>query len=66
MYPDKREAAALESATITPVWRSSFTTIERFCGSSEEIADEVRMTVLHESGHFFALTDEELEAMGLG
>jgi tetratricopeptide (TPR) repeat protein len=40
--------------------------IERAARSRDETLEEVRITLLHETGHFFALSEEELEAMGLG
>lgn len=36
-------------------------TFELACGTPEEIAEEVRKTVLHEIGHHFGLSEEELE-----
>ena len=35
--------------------------IERACRTEEEIESEVRLTVLHEVGHFFGLEEEQLE-----
>ena len=35
--------------------------IERACRTEDEIESEVRLTVLHEVGHFFGLEEEELE-----
>ena len=35
--------------------------IEEVCTSDDEIVAEVRTTVLHEVGHHFGLSDEELE-----
>ena len=35
--------------------------IEDACESDDEIVSEVRSTVLHEVGHHFGLSDEELE-----
>ena len=35
--------------------------IERACGTPEEIEAEVRLTVLHEVGHFFGLEEWQLE-----
>jgi predicted Zn-dependent protease with MMP-like domain len=32
----------------------------------DELREEVRVTLLHETGHFFGLSDAELEEMGLG
>lgn len=40
--------------------------IERIAQSREEVLEEVRITVLHETGHYFGLSDEDLDAMGLG
>jgi tetratricopeptide (TPR) repeat protein len=40
--------------------------IERAARSREETLHEIEITLLHETGHFFALSEEELEAMGLG
>lgn len=35
--------------------------VEEVCGTDEEIREEVRLTVLHELGHHFGLSEEELE-----
>jgi predicted Zn-dependent protease with MMP-like domain len=35
--------------------------IEEACATDEEVVQEVRTTVLHEVGHHFGLSDEELE-----
>ena len=35
--------------------------IERVCRTEKEIESEVRLTVLHEVGHFFGLEEEQLE-----
>ncbi|MGH7563834.1 MAG: metallopeptidase family protein [Gemmatimonadota bacterium] len=34
--------------------------------SEEEIVDEVRITVLHEIGHFFGLDEDRLDELGYG
>ncbi|MHB8095629.1 MAG: metallopeptidase family protein [Candidatus Aminicenantales bacterium] len=34
--------------------------IERICSTEDEIRDEVRLTVLHEVGHYFGLGEKEL------
>lgn len=34
------------------------------CQTPEEVADEVRVTVVHEIGHFFGIDDEELHELG--
>jgi tetratricopeptide (TPR) repeat protein len=40
--------------------------IERFCHNAPEVEEEIRKTLLHETGHFFGLSEEDLEEMGLG
>jgi predicted Zn-dependent protease with MMP-like domain len=40
--------------------------IENACASEEELREEVRITILHETAHYFGLEDEDLEAIGLG
>ncbi len=35
--------------------------IEAVCETEEEIREEVRLTLLHELGHFFGLEEDELE-----
>ena len=39
--------------------------IERMCRSRDEVEEEVRITVLHETAHFFGMSEEDLEAIGL-
>lgn len=34
--------------------------IEAICTTDEEIREQVRLTVLHEFGHYFGLSEEEL------
>ena len=33
---------------------------------AEELAEQIRVTVLHETAHFFGLDDDDLDALGLG
>jgi predicted Zn-dependent protease with MMP-like domain len=35
--------------------------IEAVCETEEEIREEVRLTVLHELGHYFGMTEDQLE-----
>jgi len=37
-----------------------------WCESEEEVVDEVRVTVLHEIGHFFGMDEERLDELGYG
>jgi len=38
----------------------------RACDTLEELEEEVRITIVHEVGHFFGLSEEEIEATGYG
>jgi predicted Zn-dependent protease with MMP-like domain/Tfp pilus assembly protein PilF len=40
--------------------------LERHSADREELADQIRITVLHETAHFFGLEDDDLEELGLG
>ena len=39
--------------------------LERVAGSEDELREEIRTTLLHETGHFFGLEDADLEELGL-
>ena len=39
--------------------------LERIATDLDELAEEVRITVLHETAHYFGLEDEDLEKLGL-
>jgi predicted Zn-dependent protease with MMP-like domain len=38
--------------------------IEDCCETPEEVMEEIRVTVLHEIGHHFGLSEEDLEELG--
>ena len=40
--------------------------IERYAESEREVIDEIRTTVLHEVGHHFGLSEEDLDRLGYG
>jgi len=40
--------------------------LERAAADEAELREEIRATLLHETGHFFGLDDVELESLGLG
>lgn len=40
--------------------------IESVCNSESELIDQVRKTVLHEIGHHFGMSEEDLDALGYG
>ncbi|HYX68867.1 MAG TPA: metallopeptidase family protein [Terriglobales bacterium] len=37
--------------------------IEAVCGSEAEVAEQIRRTLLHELGHYFGMTEEELRGL---
>lgn len=39
--------------------------LERVASDADELREEVRLTLLHETGHFFGLSDDELAELGL-
>lgn len=39
---------------------------ELVCDSQSQLVDEVRKTVLHEIGHHFGMTEEDLDRLGYG
>ncbi len=40
--------------------------LENSCVTREELIEEIRITVIHETAHFFGLDDDDLEELGLG
>ena len=40
--------------------------IERFCKSKQKMVAQIRKTVLHEIGHHFGLTEQQLRELGYG
>ena len=40
--------------------------IESACSSSREVVREIRITLLHEVGHYLGLNEEDLERLGYG
>lgn len=39
--------------------------LERFAHDADHLAEEIRITVLHETAHYFGLDDDDLEKIGL-
>lgn len=62
-YPDKSHLGGSPHLDCVFLYKQN---IERMARNREETAREIRVTLLHETGHFFGLSEEELEAMGLG
>jgi predicted Zn-dependent protease with MMP-like domain len=40
--------------------------LERAAPDDDELRDEIRTTLLHETGHFFGMSEEDLDDVGLG
>jgi predicted Zn-dependent protease with MMP-like domain/Flp pilus assembly protein TadD len=62
-YPEKSHLGGAPHLDCVFLYKLN---IERTCKNRDEAEHEIRITLLHETGHFFGLSEEELEAMGLG
>jgi predicted Zn-dependent protease with MMP-like domain/Flp pilus assembly protein TadD len=62
-YPEKSNLGGAPHLDCVFLYQRN---IERMCRSRDETKKEIRITLLHETGHFFGLSEEELEEMGLG
>jgi predicted Zn-dependent protease with MMP-like domain/Flp pilus assembly protein TadD len=62
-YPEKTSMGGVPHLDCVFLYQLN---IERMSKNREEAAREIRTTLLHETGHFFGLSEDELEAMGLG
>jgi predicted Zn-dependent protease with MMP-like domain len=40
--------------------------LTRYCNTRPQLLEQIRVTVLHEIGHYFGMTDERLHEMGWG
>ena len=58
----------LERGDDIPFWPDKITLyqrpIEDICGTWEEVAEEVRKTLLHEVGHYLGMDEEHLDRLG--
>ena len=58
----------LERGGDMPFWPDKITLfqrpIEEICGSREEVAEEVRKTLLHEVGHYLGMDEKHLHKLG--
>ena len=62
-YPDMPHVGGQPGLTQIVLFRRN---IERIAEDEEEMREELRVTLLHETGHFFGLDESELEGAGLG
>jgi predicted Zn-dependent protease with MMP-like domain/Tfp pilus assembly protein PilF len=61
-YPDTPNVGGQPGLTQIILFRRN---IQRIAGSAEELREEVRKTLLHETGHFFGMDEAALEGVGL-
>jgi predicted Zn-dependent protease with MMP-like domain/predicted Zn-dependent protease len=62
-YPDMPHVGGQPGLTQIVLFRRN---IERIAEDEDELREELRVTLLHETGHFFGLDEAELEGAGLG
>jgi predicted Zn-dependent protease with MMP-like domain len=62
-YPDASHLGGQPGLTQILIFRRN---LERMVADDDELREEVRTTLLHETGHFFGLNDADLEEVGLG
>jgi predicted Zn-dependent protease with MMP-like domain len=62
-YPDMPHVGGQPGLTQIVLFRRN---IERVAEDEAELLEELRVTLLHETGHFFGLDEAELEGAGLG
>lgn len=60
--PMPEDGTAQPSVTNIHLYRRN---LERAAADEEHLADEIRITVLHETAHYFGLDEEDLAALGL-
>ena len=61
-YPDHSSVGGATQLQAIHLFQRN---IERYAGGADQVEAEIRTTVLHETGHFFGLSDEELAERGL-
>ena len=61
-YPDRSHLGGQPGLTQILIFRKN---LERMVASDDELREEIRTTLLHETGHFFGMDDAELGEVGL-
>jgi len=61
-YPETSSMGGQPGLTQIVLFRRN---LERAAASEEDLREEIRTTLLHETGHFFGLDEAELEGVGL-
>jgi predicted Zn-dependent protease with MMP-like domain len=62
-YPDMLHVGGQPGLSQIVLFRRN---IARVAETDDELHEEIRTTLLHETGHFFGLDESELEGLGLG
>ena len=61
--PDRSEGYSFVAPDKISIYREP---IESICTNDDEVREQVRITVLHEIGHFFGLDEDRLRELGMG
>lgn len=64
--PSRAEIDALEGMPETSVILLFQRHLERECATRDELAEQIRVTLLHELGHFIGFDEDGLDRIGLG
>jgi predicted Zn-dependent protease with MMP-like domain/Flp pilus assembly protein TadD len=62
-YPEVSALGASPQLTQILLFRRN---LERVVEDEEELREEIRTTLLHETGHFFGMSEDDLQGVGLG
>jgi predicted Zn-dependent protease with MMP-like domain len=62
-YPETSSLGAAPQLTQILLFRYN---LERVAADEDELGDEIRTTLLHETGHFFGMDEDDLDDVGLG
>jgi predicted Zn-dependent protease with MMP-like domain len=61
-HPDASSLGSAPHLTQILLFRKN---LERVAGDVDELRDEIRTTLIHETGHFFGMSEDDLAALGL-
>jgi predicted Zn-dependent protease with MMP-like domain len=61
-HPDASNLGGPPQLTQILLFRKN---LERVAGDADDLRDEIRTTLLHETGHFFGMSEDDLSAVGL-
>ena len=61
--PDRSEGYSFVAPDKISIFQEP---IESICTDDDEVREQVRITVLHEIGHFFGLDEDRLQELGVG